>query len=119
MRSSWVTYKIRVNRLDFHLLAVLFCYKQSKKYCAVTPILQLARLSGFTVGSFVSNESVVDDGELLFSPSGNLFFGNLVDSGNTLFLFLRRRRIVVLFVSDLLRLYVSIFIDYLQFYRIC
>ena len=95
MRSSWVTYKIRVNRLDFHLLAVLFCYKQSKKYCAVTPILQLARLSGFTVGSFVSNESVVDDGELLFSPSGNLFFGNLVDSGNTLFLFLRRRRIVV------------------------
>jgi len=61
----------------------------------VTPILQLARLSGFTVGSFVSNESVVDDGELLFSPSGNLFFGNLVDSGNTLFLFLRRRRIVV------------------------
>ena len=53
----------------------------------MTPILQLARLSGFTVGSFVFNESVVDDGELLFSPSGNLFFGNLVDSGNTLFLF--------------------------------
>ena len=55
----------------------------------MTPILQLARLSGFTVGSFVSNESVVDDGELLFSPSGNLFFGNLVDSGNTLFLFFK------------------------------
>jgi len=50
-------------------------------------------LSGLTKGSFVSNESVVDDGELLFSPSGNLFFGNLVDSGNTIFL--RRRRIVV------------------------
>jgi len=59
----------------------------------MTPLLQLASLSGFTLGSFVSSDSVVDDGELLFSPSGNLFFGNLVDSGNILFF--RRRRIVV------------------------
>ena len=53
----------------------------------MTPLLQLATLSGFTVGSFVSSDSVVDDGELLFSPSGNLFFGNLVDSGNILSFF--------------------------------
>ena len=48
----------------------------------MTPLLQLASLSGFTLGSFVSSDSVVDDGELLFSPSGNL-----VDSGNILSFF--------------------------------
>jgi len=50
------------------------------------------------------------------------FLEILVDSGNTVFLFSMTTsdcRTKILFVSDLLCLYVLIFIDYLQFCRIC